>query len=374
MNSFCSVGGELVPRLEHLGGPRRERRVLRHEAESLLVGEDLLAELLVAAVEQVHGADPVHPFLRRVVRRVRGAGRVLDEDRLARVDLVHPRHVVDRVVRHLGDEVPRAGRGAVVRVDLGRVAEQVRLPLVGVAADEAVEVLEAHAGRPVVERPDLAGLEGRHVVVLAEPGGVVAVVDQHPPDRGLVLADDAVVAGIAGGLLGDDAEADRVVIAPGDQRGAGRRTERRGEHPVVAEAFAGNAIHGRRRDHAAERARHAEPGVVGDDQQHVGRALRWDDAGRPPRRGLQRAVLDDAAELRLREPGAASRRWSWWRPVSPACRSSAGPRRGRSRRPGTWRRNSGTARRVTLGIITNSCGSGGDRAGAEPLLPRMHEN
>jgi hypothetical protein len=30
-----------------------------------------------------------------------------------------------------------------------RVAEQVRLPLVGVAADEAVEVLEAHAGRPL---------------------------------------------------------------------------------------------------------------------------------------------------------------------------------------------------------------------------------
>jgi hypothetical protein len=44
-------------------------------------------------------------------------------------------------------------------IDLRRVAEQVRLPLVGVAADEAVEVLEAHAVRPLVEGPDLGWLK-----------------------------------------------------------------------------------------------------------------------------------------------------------------------------------------------------------------------
>ena len=46
-----------------------------------------------------------------------------------------------------------------VGIDRRGVAEQVRLPLAGVAADEAVEVLEAHADRPLVERPGLAGLE-----------------------------------------------------------------------------------------------------------------------------------------------------------------------------------------------------------------------
>ena len=81
----------------------------------------------------------------------------------------------------------QSGRLALERIDLRRVAEQVRLPLVGVAADEAVEILEAHAGRPLVERPDLAGREGRRVVVLAEPRGGVAVVEQDAPDRGLVL-------------------------------------------------------------------------------------------------------------------------------------------------------------------------------------------
>jgi hypothetical protein len=147
-------------------------------------------------------------------------GRVLDEDRLVRLDLMHPRHVVDGVVRHAGHEIP--ARLAFERVDLRRVAEQVRLPLVGIAADEAVEVFEAHAGRPLVERPGLAGGEGRRVVVLAEPGGRIPVVEQHPADGGLVPFDDAAVAGETRCLLGDDAESRRMMVAPGDQRGARR--------------------------------------------------------------------------------------------------------------------------------------------------------
>jgi hypothetical protein len=53
--------------------------------------------------------------------------------------------------------------------DRRRVAEKVRLPLAGVAADEAPEVLETHAVRPLLEGARLAvGKEGG-VVVLAEP-------------------------------------------------------------------------------------------------------------------------------------------------------------------------------------------------------------
>ena len=107
--------------------------------------------------------------------------------------------------------------------------------LVRVAADEAVEVVEAHAGRPLGERPDLAGLVGRRVVVLAEPARRVAVVAQNASDRRIVQADDAVVAGETGGLLGNHTETDRVMVASGDQRGACRRAQRGGEHPVVAQ-------------------------------------------------------------------------------------------------------------------------------------------
>jgi len=54
----------------------------------------------------MHRPNAVHPFLGRVVRRMRGPGRVLDEDGLAGVGLVHPRHPVDGIVGHRGDEVP----------------------------------------------------------------------------------------------------------------------------------------------------------------------------------------------------------------------------------------------------------------------------
>ena len=82
-----------------------------------------------------------------------------------------------------------------------------------------------------------------------------------------------VVAGKAGGLLGDDAEADRMVVAPGDQRRAGRRAERGGVELGVAQPVRGERVERRRRDDAAEGAGDAVAGVVGHDQQHVRRAL-----------------------------------------------------------------------------------------------------
>jgi hypothetical protein len=44
---------------------------------------------------------------------------------------------------------------------------------------------------------------------------------------------------------------------------------------------------------------HAEAGVVGDDQQHIRRALRRHHARSPPGLRLQRSLLDHAAELRI---------------------------------------------------------------------------
>ena len=46
----------------------------------------------------------------------------------------------------------------------------------------------------------------------------------------------------------------------------------------------------------AERARHSEAGVIGHDEQNVGRLFGRHDARRPPRFGLEGVVLDDAAE------------------------------------------------------------------------------
>ena len=144
-----------------------------------------------------------------------------------------------------------------IGIDRRGVAEQVRLPLAGVAADEAIEIFEAHAGRPLVERTGLARVPGRRVVVLAEPGRAVAVLQQDAADGRAVLADDAVVAGEAGRCLGDHAEADRVVVAAGDQRRARRRAQRGRVEVGVAQAVVGDAVERRRRDHAAEGGRRA---------------------------------------------------------------------------------------------------------------------
>lgn len=90
--------------------------------------------------------------------------------------------------------------------NLGGVLEQVRLPLIGVATHEPIEVVEAHTRRPLIERTSGAVLKSGRVVVLSEPGRGVAVLLQDLADRSVLYADDRVIAGIAGCLLGDDAE------------------------------------------------------------------------------------------------------------------------------------------------------------------------
>ncbi len=222
----------------------------------------------------------------------------MDEEGLRRVDLVQHLDVADRVVRHGRGQVP--GRISHVWIDGGGVAEQVRLPLARVAADEPVEVLEAQADRPAIEWTGLAGLEGRRVVVLAEPGSGVAVVPEDAADGRRIPLDDAVVAGVAGRQLGDDAEARRMVVAAGDERGPRRRAERGGVELGVAQPGVRDAVQRRRGDDSAEGARRAEADVVGHDEKDVGRALRRDDAGRPPGLRLVGVDVDLAAELRGR--------------------------------------------------------------------------
>src|SRR5262249_57074095 len=125
-----------------------------------------------------------------------------------------------RIIRYRRDQVP--AWLADVRVDGRRVAEEVRLPLVGVATEEAVEIIEAHTSRPLIEWPGLARLELRRVVVLTKPGRPVALVLEYFADRRLVPCHDAVVAGIACRLLGNDSEAHRMMVSSRDQRAAPR--------------------------------------------------------------------------------------------------------------------------------------------------------
>src|SRR5262245_43493351 len=102
--------------------------------------------------------------------------------------------------------------------NLRRVAEEVRRPLVALAAHEAIEVVEPHADRPLVEGTgDIDPITGR-IVVLAKPRCGIAVLPQDRADGRVLRPDDGVIAGIAGGLLGHYTKACRVMVAAGDQR------------------------------------------------------------------------------------------------------------------------------------------------------------
>src|SRR5271169_4763985 len=147
---------------------------------------------------------------------VRAAGTVVNQERHIRINVVDLIHPVDRVIRHRGNQVPL--RVPDEGLDMRGISEQrARRPLVGVAAHEPVEVLEPHAGRPLVERTCRARLIDWRVVILAVPRCFVTVLEEDAANRGAIAADHAVVAGEAGRNLGDHTEADRVMVAPGDQ-------------------------------------------------------------------------------------------------------------------------------------------------------------
>ena len=152
------------------------------------------------------------------MRPVHAAGRPVHEEGLVRVEGAPVVEPVERLVDHVRGEV--VCRVVVRRLDRVVVLGQARLVLRGLAAEEAVEMLEAVAVRPAVLRADRGGLDDGRVVPLAEGGGVVAVVLQDLGDGGGVLRDDAGVAVPGDRALGDGAGADAGVVAA---RSAARR-------------------------------------------------------------------------------------------------------------------------------------------------------
>ena len=188
---------------------------------------------------------------------------------------------------------------ALERIDGRRIAEQVGLPLAGVAADKAVEILEAHAVGPLIERSGLAVLEERRVVVLAEPRGRVAVVPQDGADGALFDGDDRVVTREPRRYFTYHPETHRMMVAAGDNRRPRRRAQGCGVKIGEAQAGLGDAVQRRGGDDAAEGARRAEAVVVGHDEEHVGRTLRRHDAWRPPGLRVRSPLLDHPAEFRI---------------------------------------------------------------------------
>ncbi len=187
---------------------------------------------------------------------MRGTGREVDEERLIRRQRLLVLHPVDRMVGHVGHEVVvRVCR----RLDLVHAVIEQRRPLVGLAADEAIELVEAGAGRPAVGRAGGADLPGRGLVRFSERRRAVAVEPQHLRQRCHAVGALPGLPGKSGGGLGDRAHVVHVVVAAGEQRGSRRRAKRRGVELVVAQALVGEFFHRRHVNRSAEGARLPKP-------------------------------------------------------------------------------------------------------------------
>ena len=151
----------------------REFGVSRNDAQLLLPGEHLLAVRIPAVVE--HAIVPVRPLLWHVMRRVRGAGAVMQVKRLVRRDLPGIGDELDRLVGQVLVQVI-ALFGCPRRLDLVVVVHQVGVVLVGISAHEAIEALEASTQRPAVVGTRGGFQVGRDQVILADHEGAVALL------------------------------------------------------------------------------------------------------------------------------------------------------------------------------------------------------
>ena len=235
-----------------------------------------LAIRLVAVVELA--LVLVDVVLRAMMRRVVGAGAEPHVPGPRRVGGVMVTEHAERLIGEILGEVIPLFR-AVRLVDELVVVDQVRIPLVGLAAEEAVEAIEALLQRPLLARRARGDVLLRHVVILAEPERAPAVVLEDLRHRRALERDASVRAGEAVRALGDRRHAVQVMVAAGQQRGARRRAQR-GRMPLrIAQAAVGQLLERRHVDAAAEGRPRGEAGVVVQHEQDV----------RVPRRALSPA-------------------------------------------------------------------------------------
>ena len=125
------------------------------------------------------------------------------------------------------------------RLNGGSAAPEQGFPLAGFAHHQAIKVLKAHLGGPMVEGPDLADLKAGCIVPFAKEGGAVAVLLQDLGDCGGRLGPKAVVAGKARVQFRRTAIPDLMGVAPRQQGGAGRGADGGCVKAIIAQPLLG---------------------------------------------------------------------------------------------------------------------------------------
>ena len=175
------------------------------------------------------------------MRRVRGAGREVDEERFVGHERLLLAHPGDGPVRQVFRERVAFLRRA-RRLDRRRALVEARIVLIGFAADEPVEVFESGARWPLRERADRRDFPDRDFVALSELSGRVSVQFERLGQRRFVLRTHAAVARSRRRHLGNRTHAHRMMVAAGEERLARRRAERGRMKAIVFQAALRQAL------------------------------------------------------------------------------------------------------------------------------------
>ncbi len=282
----------LVPRL-HPGVSRREFGAAGDDPHLDLAGQSLVAGPVPALLE--HRGVLVDQLARRLVRCVACSRRHREEPWGVGDRGMMACEVADRLVDQIRGQVI-AGRVVARCADVGVVADEFGGVLVGFGIEEPVVPIEATPERPPVERPGRTRLGESGDVPLPDEVVAVPVWPEDLGDRRNVGCDLAAVAGEAAVEVGEASHSDRVMVAAGEQCGAGGGAHRGRVEAGVAQAVGSEAIDGRGVDLRAVAAEVGEPDVVEHDEQHVGPSCRCSRIRRPPRRRLADRGPDGPAE------------------------------------------------------------------------------
>ena len=195
-------------------------------------------------------------------------GCVVEEERLLGHDRLGVLDELDRLVRDvLGEVVALLGRARLI--DHVVVVDEIRIPLIGLRAEEPVPPFEPSAARPVPPRRRQVHLIGGTQMPLAHhvrvPAGLAENLRQHP----VLGRDRAARVGKADRRLGDARHAVARVIASCQQARTCRRAQRRGVPLRVANTGRRDPIDVRCLDRPAVAAHRRETDVVEDDVQDV---------------------------------------------------------------------------------------------------------
>src|SRR5262249_23146867 len=148
-------------------GPFGELRIFRNDAQLFLPSQGFFANLVPTLIEL--SFEFGNPVAGRVMRGVCSASSVIRKERFLRRKRMLQAEPSNGSIGHDSVKVLGIGTELLGRFVRQSVFKNRGVPLIGIAADKAKEIIKAQAGRPILKRTSLTRMPIWHVVILTEP-------------------------------------------------------------------------------------------------------------------------------------------------------------------------------------------------------------